>query len=183
MTRYGYPTPAPEHTMVWDRDMTAWRRGKDSNEWTQITDRTLPAHKTWEELFTTRGPLETSQREAAQDRFQTGETYRIRYAAVGDTPTEDVPDAIANGKIGVYEAVYSLDDPVQFTLTPPEDAAIDAPVIEGIHLMEGNIFILETERLIAIPQRIFRMLIAGTPSAAAEAATWYKTMYGKTTNK
>ena len=183
MTRYGYPTAAPEHTVVWDRDMTAWRRGKDSNEWTQITDRTLPAHETWEELFTTLGPLETSQREAAHDRFQTGETYRIRYAATGDTPTEDVPDAIANGEIGVYEAVYSLDDPVQFALTPPEDAAIDAPVIEGIHLMEGSIFIIETERLIAIPRRIFRMLVAGTPSAAAEAATWYKTMYGKATTK
>ena len=27
MTRYGYPTPAPEHTIVWDRNMTAWHRG------------------------------------------------------------------------------------------------------------------------------------------------------------
>nr|DAV29536.1 MAG TPA: hypothetical protein [Caudoviricetes sp.] len=182
MTRYGYPTPAPEHTIVWDRNMTAWHRD-NGDQWTQITDRTLPAHETWETLFTALGPLETAQREAAHDRFQTGETYRIRYAATGETPPENIPDAIANGEIGVYEAVYSLDNPVQFTLTPPEDAAIDAPVIEGIHLMEGSIFILETERLISIPQRIFRMLIAGTPSAAAEAATWYKTMYGKATNK
>lgn len=180
MTRYGYPTPDPEHTVVWDRNMTAWRRD-DGGQWTQITDRALPVRETWEFLYTTRGPLETAQMEAAQDRFQAGETYQVRYAAVGDTPPDNIPDAIANGDIGVYEAVYTLDNPALFILTPPEDATIDTPIIRIGDLMQNSIFILETERLIAIPQRLLDKLIAGKPDAAAEAAAWYKTMYGKNT--
>lgn len=180
MTRYSYPTPAPEDVVVWDRNMTAWRRD-DGGQWTQITDRPLPVRETWESLYTTRGPLETAQMEAAQDRFQAGETYRVRYAAVGDTPPDNIPDAIANGDIGVYEAVYTLDNPTLFILTPPEDATIDAPIIRIMDLMQNSIFILETERLIAIPQRLLHKLIAGKPGAAAEAAAWHKTMYGKNT--
>lgn len=180
MTRYGYPTPDPEHTVVWDRNMTAWRRD-DGGQWTQITDRALPAREDWTTLYTTRGPLETAQQEAAQDRFQPGETYRVRYAAVGDPPPEDIPGAVANGDIGVYEAVYCLENPTLLILTPPEDATIDAPTIRLGNLMDCSIFILETERLIAIPQRLLDKLIAGKPAAAAEAAAWYKTMYGKNT--
>ena len=77
------------------------------------------------------------------------------------------------------EGVYTLDDPVQFILVPPNESNVNFPHIKGISLRDGSICILDVEELVAVPKEILRGLIAGGEANVSAATQWYKYAYGR----
>lgn len=177
MTRYECPTPNKEHTMMWDQNMRPWSR--EGHMWKRVKNTPGSDLHTWESLFRENSPLETDQREAAQNRFQLGETYAIRFAETEGIPANDIPRAICAGDAKVREGVYTLDDPVQFILVPPNESNVNLPHIKGISLRDGSICILDVEELVAVPKEILRGLIAGGEANVSAATQWYKYAYGR----
>lgn len=179
MTRYDLPQPHWGVTMVWDKNLTPWRR-RDDDMWEQVTDAAYSETMELGRLALNYGPLFDKPLEAVEDIIQSGETYFIRTVNTDGMSIEDLPQKLKDGKTTIIEGVYGLEKGNGRTyLVPVNNTERDIQFIKETDISTRETFILGAEELVSIPKDHLRDLLTAADDAVEKATQWYTETYGK----